>query len=100
MGLWFDVGKETYTTTAKFKAICTTLWFDVGKETYTTLTFYSVDTLQLWFDVGKETIGSRDSLIRFSNKVLDHGTLSDPLLKQSAHRNPFVRFESMIKPIE
>ena len=36
MQLWFDVGKETYTTQAGYMLIQKSLWFDVGKETYTT----------------------------------------------------------------
>ena len=35
--LWFDVGKETYTTSVRFTTINEQLWFDVGKETYTTI---------------------------------------------------------------
>ena len=35
--LWFDVGKETYTTGARDCHSAGRLWFDVGKETYTTI---------------------------------------------------------------
>ena len=34
--LWFDVGKERYTTVNDRFANPAMLWFDVGKERYTT----------------------------------------------------------------
>ena len=36
MALWFDVGKEQYTTQAAQHTCSPSLWFDVGKEQYTT----------------------------------------------------------------
>ena len=53
--MWFDVGKETYTTTRTPEHPNTRLWFDVGKETYTTSIGFTIIYEQLWFDVGKET---------------------------------------------
>ncbi len=35
--LWFDVGKERYTTMRMIDESYPELWFDVGKERYTTL---------------------------------------------------------------
>ena len=37
--LWFDVGKETYTTYYGLEGLDEELWFDVGKETYTTIVY-------------------------------------------------------------
>ena len=53
--LWFDVGKQTYTTYHRRVLIFTTLWFDVGKQTYTTVDRIEQEEGALWFDVGKQT---------------------------------------------
>ena len=52
--LWFDVGKERYTTFMVTLQLVLALWFDVGKERYTTLHSGIVGRFMLWFDVGKE----------------------------------------------
>ena len=67
--LWFDVGKETYTTTIIFRSTDFKLWFDVGKETYTTDQALKPDFFQLWFDVGKETYTTNKRTKAGSNRL-------------------------------
>ena len=52
--LWFDVGKERYTTQGRHHDRPRQLWFDVGKERYTTHLMNQICPWELWFDVGKE----------------------------------------------